>query len=35
MQKIAEIAQAGYLRAHAEHTFQHRLEKMLQVITGR
>jgi len=34
-QERAEIAQAGYLRAHAEHTFQHRLEKMLQVITGR
>jgi spore maturation protein CgeB len=34
-QERAEIAQAGYLKAHAEHTFQHRLEKMLQVIAGR
>lgn len=31
----AEIAQAGYERAHAEHTFRHRLEKMLVIIAGR
>jgi spore maturation protein CgeB len=31
-QERAEIAQAGYLRAHAEHTFQHRLKKMLQIM---
>jgi spore maturation protein CgeB len=30
----AEIAQAGYERAHREHTFQHRLEKMLNIISG-
>jgi spore maturation protein CgeB len=30
----AEIAHAGYTRAHAEHTFRHRLEIMLQIITG-
>jgi spore maturation protein CgeB len=28
----AEIAQAGYQRAHTEHTFRHRLEKMLAII---
>jgi spore maturation protein CgeB len=33
-QERAEIAQAGYLRAHREHTFQQRLEKMLNVISG-
>ncbi len=30
----AEIAYAGYVRAHAEHTFRHRLETMLQIIAG-
>lgn len=33
-QEREEIAQAGYIRAHREHTFQHRLEKMLSVISG-
>jgi spore maturation protein CgeB len=28
----AEIAWAGYTRAHAEHTFRHRLEKMLSIV---
>ncbi len=32
-QERAEIAQAGYQRAHREHTFQHRLEKMLHIIS--
>ncbi len=27
-----QIAQAGYARAHREHTFQHRLEKMFSII---
>jgi spore maturation protein CgeB len=30
----AKIAMAGYRRAHAEHTFRHRLEKMLAIISG-
>jgi spore maturation protein CgeB len=33
-QERAEIAQAGYVRAHSEHTFRHRLEKMLAIIAG-
>ena len=33
-QERAEIAQAGYERAHAEHTFRHRLEKMLSIIAS-
>jgi spore maturation protein CgeB len=31
-QERAEIARSGYLRAHAEHTFQHRLNTMFQLI---
>jgi spore maturation protein CgeB len=34
-QERADIAYAGYTRAHAEHTFRHRLEKMLEIISGR
>jgi spore maturation protein CgeB len=34
-QERAEIAQAGYVRAHSEHTFRHRLEKMLAIIAGK
>jgi spore maturation protein CgeB len=30
----AEIAQAGYVRTHSEHTFRHRLEKMLAIVAG-